>query len=424
MAAVERANKTQLLQKFRDSPNFRVLAWCAGLAVVWRFCLELINQSIVPYIAPPSYSSTRNLPAPAFHAGLHRWLNWDSGWYNDIATHGYYISHALKGPETVAFFPLFPIGLRVISHVLHVNPSKIGLVINFALTILAAFTIYKLTLLLSEKYTGKPSETAAKLSVLLLLLTPASYFFAALYAEPLLALLITASIYFALRGKIYTAALLAGLATATKSTAAILSIVLVLIYLGSERSLQAYVSKIWHNFFKLVLIGLLSLSGLFAYMAYLFFAYRRPLAFLEVEKYWDNRDTFPNPYLNVWRNEYKMANSLYHFGNNINYFMHLYLMAIPLLAIAIIIVLLRSKIQEKYWLSIMIAFVVISGVSTGSLLSLNRYILVITPLISFAAIYFSGKQGARRIAGGYLLMVSATLLFIFTAAFLGTYFVG
>jgi len=412
------------LRDWLKSTDAKLLAWCAATVAVWRVGLEFINQSIVPYLSPPSYALTRDLPLPSFGPGLHRWMTWDGGWYNLIEQHGYTILHAFQGPETVAFFPLFPGTVGVLSHLLHLDNFKVGLVVNFVFATLGMFMVYKLTRYFAEQKKIASVDLVAKVGAGMFLLTPASFFLAAHYAEPMLIFFFTTCIYFALQKQFWIAALMAGLASGTKSTGAILVVVVLLIWLGQEKNLGAYIRKIRENIVKLIGISVLSLSGLLSYMLYLLVVYHRPLAFVEIQKYWDFRGTM-NPLERLWQHEYSIMGSLYHFGSNINYFSHLYLMVIPIVSIIIVCLLLRSKMREKYWLSVMIIFVVFSGISTGSLLSINRYILVLTPLLSLAVVYvFASRKQYVHMVGIFVAFLSTILLFIYTTGFLGGYFVG
>lgn len=414
----------KVMARVIGSQDSRLLLFFTLVVAIWRTGLELINQTIVPYVAPPVYSTIKALPLPSFSEGIQRWMSWDGGWYNIISENGYVIRHGFQGPETVAFFPVFPGSVGLVSGLTGISDFRVGLILNFIFTVLSVFFMYKLTLYFAKDRKLKNADFVARIAALVLLLTPASFFFATHYAEAMLVFFFTSCIYFALTGRYWAAAIMAGFASGTKSTGAILAVVILIIWLGREKNILAYVSKIKKNFALLIGIALVALSGLIAYMTFLWIAFGRPLAFVQIQQYWDYRGV-ENPLVRLWENEYSQIGNLYIFGNNINFFTHHYLMLIPAISLMVVMfLLLRSRIKERYWLSMLIFFVVFSGVSTGSLLSINRYILILTPVLSLAVVYiFMTKNRYIHIISGAMLYLSVVAMFIFATAFLGRYFV-
>src|SRR4030095_9428524 len=61
----------------------------------------------------------RNLPA-----------RWDTGWYLAIATSGYEFHRNIQGQQKIAFFPAFPILMRIVGRILREQTLWAGLLIS------------------------------------------------------------------------------------------------------------------------------------------------------------------------------------------------------------------------------------------------------------------------------------------------------
>ncbi|CAN5549875.1 hypothetical protein BH23CHL2_BH23CHL2_00910 [soil metagenome] len=91
--------------------SLQTMARLAGLFVVWRFGILLVSMGWgrLPIITqwPPEIDIM----------WLFRYsVRWDSGWYLTIASEGY--SYDPSYPSSVAFFPLFPLLIRLVDTVL------------------------------------------------------------------------------------------------------------------------------------------------------------------------------------------------------------------------------------------------------------------------------------------------------------------
>jgi hypothetical protein len=356
-----------------------------------------------------------------FARGLLRWTNWDGTWYRFIAVKGYIIRYNFHGGETVAFFPFFPFTIKTIHHFLHLPILAVGFSINAICTIAIAFFLYKLTMLLMASSPTK-NHRAGKVAVIAFLLNPSAFFLAAYYAEPILVLCFTAAIYFSLKKHYVVAALFAAVASATKIDGAVLAIIIMLLY-GQQTYLPTV--SVWQNIrnsgAKLIGLGSLSVSGLIAFFGYLWTRFHNPLVGLQNQKYWGRQSG--NFILNLWHSEYSHIASNYYFGDKLDYSYHLYVMAVPFLIVFALYVC--HKHQRQLWLCIFTLLLLALPIVSGTLTSLNRVMLVFTPLLScvVVAVLKHPKQYVRTTAV-YMLGISSLLLFVFTAAYLGNYFVG
>ena len=371
--------KFQPLYRFVSSVDARIYYWCLSITLLWRLGLEVINQTIIPLMTPgPGIQVPGTVLAPGVRSGLLRWASaWDAAWYTTITQHGYVIVNHFKSYESIAFFPLFPYTVRVISSFVPLPYRAVGLALNVLFTSLAVYFLYQLTKLMAQEAGLKSQATKlSKVSVALLLLNPSVFFFAAYYADALLVMLVTASIYYGYKNTFIVAACCAGLATATKSIGLVLLPTLLILYwIRSGENLGGLLRK---HLPKLVAMGVLSVGGLLTYMAYLWMRFGDPLIFLKIEKYW-NRNVSGFFLNNIWGIWYSKIFNIHYFGSISDYMYSLFIMAIPVaILVFAIYVIIRHQLRFS-WLAVMCVTTLLLPISTGLLLSLNRYVLLLTP---------------------------------------------
>jgi hypothetical protein len=150
-------------------------------------------------------------PSPGWHALFTVWERFDALWFLRIATRGY-----APGDGSAAFFPLYPMSVRLVSTALGGHPFAAALLVSNVAFLLALATVYDLTR--SER-----SETVARTTVLLIATFPTALFFLAPYSEPLFLLLAATALRGARRGRWATAGV-AGLGAAlTRSVGIVLA---------------------------------------------------------------------------------------------------------------------------------------------------------------------------------------------------------
>lgn len=408
----------QVARNAVNSRDMRILGWCTGVVLLWRICLEVLNHSIVPLLTSP------NMPyiSHSFNGAFLRWVNYDAAWYLKIIRHGYVISHNLHGQETIAFFPVFPVTVRILSRVLHTPEIGTGIVLNLVLLCITTYFVYKLTELLADKSGQKDKVMIAKLGVLILLLNPASFFFTSIYADVILVLAMTASIYFALKDSYFVAAAIAGVAAGSKSIGIVLVPVLVIMYIQTHcEDIKNWDVIVKKHIPRLIAIGLLAASGLIIYMAYLWHRFGDPLLFIKIEKYWARSPSLHAAAYNIWM-EYVGLFRMHDRFSNVN-LSTAYWAVIPLFFAAFgVYLLIRHRLQYA-WLVVLCAIVIAMPLSTGELASLNRYVLGLTPVVAYVAVYFYTNKYLKPVVL-VAMWLSATLLVVFSTSFLAGYFMG
>lgn len=240
-------------------PNWKYHSPC-----FWAISIFLCSRAVV---ALGLVFSQKYLPiaADVWSAGpswYHQLLQWDSEWYFRIATEGYRYNGDLTIQQNIVFYPLYPMLARGLAATAGLTPANALLLISNVAGLLAIVVLFKLV---REQF----GDQLAIATTALLSFFPGSIFLSAGYTEPL-ELLLVVSFFLALKRKRYlSAALLAGLAVADRSTGIVL--------------LPVLVREMWLNrdhkpfFPALIPCVLLATSGIWLFMIYLWYSFGDPL---------------------------------------------------------------------------------------------------------------------------------------------------
>jgi hypothetical protein len=398
-------SKTKTTNLWQRLNHDNLVWWSIGLVTVWRVLLEVVNQ-ISQYVF--------NAKLPSI-ANVDRWANWDGGWYWNINNVGY--QHPAATPqENVAFFPGFPETVGVIARTLHLDFIPVGLVLNFLLTIVLVYMLMKLAQLLAVKLGAADHQRKiALLSAITLLVFPSSFFLVAYYAEAMLALGFVGAVYFALKRQLWFAVPFMIMATASKVMGAIAVLTVMTIVFEQwrrDRGGLKQLAKGWG-------ISLIGLSGLLAYMTYLWVRFGDPILFYRIQKAWGrNSETFfasrllKDFYFHIFDPSY--------FGGVYGYAINLCWMLTPIVLFVLVIVAWRK--YKLYWPGVLAGLAMALPLSTGITDSTYRYALVAAPLAPLAIIWLRAYKPYVLYS---LLAISGAAMFIFAAGFLsGKYFSG
>lgn len=190
---------------------------------------------------------------------------WDGGWYLGIATNGYSYDPDLHQQQNVAFFPLYPMSVRLLTFI-GLDEVVSGLLISNTSLLLAACILYRYVCV-------NYSKDAARWVVWLWFFFPTAIFGHLYYADPLLALF---TIWFLVRLKkrdYIGSGFLVGLASATRPHGFLVGVPLII---GFFRG----------HYKKTMIAFLLSTIGIFSYMFYCQYQFGEGLAFLHIRQYW------------------------------------------------------------------------------------------------------------------------------------------
>ncbi len=226
----------------------RLLGWLKRFHASWiwqhllfpfitsRLVLMLVAWFGHYFTANPGYShyiQQGYFLSPFFPIDI--WSQWDSIWYLSIVKNGYVPSANLTTTySNLAFFPLFPDLVRLVTMPFHIKASSaslylaVGLLISNLLFLAAAYLLYKMVVQLLH------DEGIAQRTLLLLIAFPAGFFFSTFYPESLFLFLAVALFYAGLRKSWLLAALCGGLAAITRPQGILLALPLAWLYMEAR----------------------------------------------------------------------------------------------------------------------------------------------------------------------------------------------
>ncbi len=196
----------------------------------------------------------------------HQLLQWDSEWYFRIATEGYRYNGDPTIQQNIVFYPLYPMLARGVAAISGLTPADALLLVANVAGLSAVVALFKLV---REEF----GDRIALATIALLSFFPASVLLSAGYTEPLELLLIVLFFLVLKQQRYLSAALLAGLAVADRSTGIVL--------------LPVLLWEMWRNRdrkpFLAVLLPcvLLATSGIWLFMIYLWSRFGDPFVFAD-----------------------------------------------------------------------------------------------------------------------------------------------
>jgi Mannosyltransferase (PIG-V) len=176
-------------------------------AVAWLAHLGLVLAIAAATVA---LSSDRDSQRPRFGGIAHYVVAplavWDGGWYIRIAQQGY-----SRRQETAAFWPLYPLLLRLGHWLTGLPHAAVGVILSNAAFLAALVALFALV-------RADYGRDVAVRTVWLVALWPLSFFFSAVYTESLFLLLSVGAIALGRSGRWTWAALAAALAALTRNS--------------------------------------------------------------------------------------------------------------------------------------------------------------------------------------------------------------
>ncbi len=182
-----------------------------------------VGLSVLSWVAITLIEPRRTLPSVPGWAIEPVTLGWraivtaterqDAAWFLRIATGGY-----APDDGSAAFFPLYPLAIKVVAWLPGVGPLAAAILISNACLLGALVMLHGLT-----RLEGWPAHTA-RTTILLIAIFPTAFFFLAPYSESPFLLLSVAAFWFARRDRWALAGLMGALAALTRSIGLILAL--------------------------------------------------------------------------------------------------------------------------------------------------------------------------------------------------------
>ncbi len=321
------------------------------LFIVWKVFLLLVEFLSV------------SVPVRMGYLGPSPWANFDGVHYLLIARYGYL-------PSLEAFFPLFPILVRVGSFLFSGDYLLSATLISILSLISALFFFLKIT----QRVLNRRESFW---SVIFLLSFPTAFYLNAVYTESIFLFFVFGFFYFLTKRKksnknLLIASLFGALASATR---------VVGIFLLFSFVLETYKKKI-SLWLKIIYSSIISI-GLLSYMGFLWLKFKDPLLFVHQQSGFNAGRTggkiilLPQVlfrYLKIFLNVSV---------SNYDFWIALLELSVFLLTLIVLILSLKKKFPKSFMLFSF--FCVLFPTLSGTLLSIPRFSLVSFPIFMYFA---------------------------------------
>jgi hypothetical protein len=282
---------------------------------------------------------------------------WDAGWYRSIIENGYntYFNINQNGQANWAFFPLYPIIIKLIHVILPININILGTVVS---TIFFAGALIMSYLYILET---RGNRKEGVLFAIIMSFGIYSFYFSVLYTESLYIFLLITSLYFLNKRDYLLVGIFGALLSATRNMGVMLVVAVavqyVYEYFKNNKNIKMFLFDTSKNSNLILGISLIPL-GLFSYMAYLWKLVGDPMAFSNVQIAWAKRISNPiHNLLSVW--------------SDVGRFAFIYIL---MWIIFVVICITWLIIHKRYAEAVLGVIFILIPTSTG-LASLPRYII-------------------------------------------------
>ena len=295
----------------------------------------------------------------------------DAPHYIDIATDGY-VQYGLNRYWLV-FLPLYPWTVRLINYIFNDLYFSAYFISDVYLCI-AAFYLYETI----NDFYGKK---AAKWAVALLLLYPASFFYAGPFTESLFVMLTILVFYNMHRNNFFAACLFAFFAALTRNIGVFLAVPIGMEILFKYNPFH---SKDWKLFIKNAVWLIIVPVGTLIYLYINYKVTGNPLKFLTYEhEYWGQKtDFFFN---SVYRLTYYMLHPYVY-----TKWTHVFPQLVAIAFTQIVLAIYARKMKTSHLVYSLVYFQLTIGLS--ALLSAPRYLMVLVPIYYVLAETFSRRK--------------------------------
>lgn len=360
-----------------------------GIYLIWLIIINLFAYYVLnrfnlnpdtayTWINPQEFNQDKSLNLVDLR------VHWDSFWYLKIAEQGYeYVPGKMSN---IAFFPLYPALIALTSKLPLLTSALAGWIISAITLAIGLIFFYKLLTKFHPNL--DPLEP-----IILLLIFPTAFFLNSVYTESLFLMLSIIFFYFLLQKKFMVAAIFVSLASFSRLNGLFLLAPLLYEYL------KIYGIK---RFFNVNLLSFaIAFLGILAFMLYQYIQFNEPLAFLKAQMEWGRRFA-----LNMEHFQLTTSASFSNFSTDLLF-----------LAVSVIGGILLLKYSKASY-GVYVLFATIAAVSTGTLMSIGRFTLMLFPIF----ILIATIKNSQFKFGWYLS--SILLLAVYTTLFIGNYWAG
>jgi hypothetical protein len=339
------------------------------------------------------------------HNFLHELANWDGLWYRSLANHGY-PNHASFAQTNLGFFPLFSVAIYALEQpLLLLTNHDASWCATVAGVIISGLGGLVATVLVHRLAEGWWDRDTARRATILFIVFPGSVVFSMVYSEGLLLPLAAGCIYALERRRWVLAGILAGFGTAVQPVGLALAPVCLF---AALREWQRW-GWSWRPARRAFLAPILSLTGLGAFMGFLWAWTGNPLATYIAQHHGWSETTTP---LSLWRMAEKLAHeiNLSHFNQptiNLNLVIGLIGGVVLALWLGLVYLSRREISPEAILWTLGIAFL---AYTSSNVPPLPRMLITAFPALMVVARYAQGRWFRVIVWGNGLLLAGLSML--------------
>ena len=326
--------------------------------------------------------------SPGHNIMLDVWSRWDAQHYLAIATIGYH-------GKDIAFFPLYPLLIRIVGNLIG-DHVVAGLIISNLAFFVALGYLYALT---KKEFGDEPTAFHA---VFYIAIFPTAVFFSAIYTESLFLALTVASVYYARRGNYITSGIIGALAALTRVEGVLVALPLLYEVWRGWREGQR--TALFRGAIGLALVP----TGLLLYMTYLYALVGDPMAFQKIQIDWNRHLSFP--WVSVYNTIHQIAIHPLASTTTANHLIELIFTTAFFVLMIVSFRVLRPSYAWYFAASLLVPM------STSSLMSMPRFELVMFPAFMLLALW-----GRRPVVNSTIVSLFLPLLGLFTVLFADWY---
>jgi hypothetical protein len=326
------------------------------------------------------------------------WARWDSGWYGDIARHGYtntpHGEDGLLGQRDTAFLPGYPLVMAAAA-LLTGDVMTGGILAANIAFLLALILLYHLV---RERY----DHDAARRTTILISVFPFAFFFSAAYSESLFLLAAVGMFYMGYHRRWLPAALFCAVGSVTRIQGIMLIPTLAVLYL----EMHPFNARTFLSGAAWLAISMVALGLFFAYLQFNFDV--TPVGFYELKSAWLNPNFSVNGTVQLFRS--LTAKNLFEGTYRANGFLHLLVFFGSM--VPVVFWFRRRQYAYGVW---GVLSLILSATFWGSA---GRFSIVIFPLFLAVALMLRREQVFNAV-----VYVSTLLLALLTIMFATWYWV-
>ena len=342
-----------------------------GFVAMNRFNLK--SDTAYTWITPESFPTAQSWDVINMHN------HWDTYWYLDIIKNGYY----LKNNNTlsdIVFFPLYPFLIKLLGTLLFGNYVLAGWVISMTALLGACAFFYKL---LQEFHPDVDPE----LPIILMLIFPTAFFFNIVYTEALFLFLTITTFYYTFRRNFYLAGIFALLGALTHSNGVFLALPILWEILRINGWKSIFTKKIIPVFFAPL--------GSFLFIFYDYLKFHNLFLFFNIESAWGRSFSINWEHFSLFSHPAIVNLSL-------DIFFTIFILTI--------IFLVYKNLSPLY--AVFMSLTVAAALTSGTLMSIGRYSLVLFPIFILLAKIKSKTLQQLWIFSSILFLALDIILFV------------